>query len=63
MKQYGKTFKQYFDLLKEYKHLLTKQQYNTLKGQILKGDIEGFRKGLFNLAKIKYVGGNKNETK
>lgn len=63
MKQYGKTFKQYFNLLNEYKQLLTKQQYKTLKGQILKGDIQGFRKGLFNIAKIKYVGGIINETK
>lgn len=46
-----------FNLLKEYKHILTKQQYKTLKGQILKGDIEGFRKGLFKIAKIKYIGG------
>lgn len=51
--------KQNFDLLNEYKHLLTKQQYRTLKGQILKGDIEGFRKGLFKIAKIKYLGGIK----
>ena len=57
MKQYGKTFKQQFILLREYKHLLTKQQYRTFKGQILKADIEGFRKGLFKIAKIKYVGG------
>ena len=49
--------KQQFILLNEYKHLLTKQQYRTFKGQILKGDIEGFRKGLFKIAKIKYVGG------
>ena len=46
-----------FKLLKEYKNILTKQQYKTLKGQILKGDIQGFRKGLFNIAKIKYIGG------
>lgn len=50
--------KEQFKLLKEYKHLLTKQQYKTLKGQLLKGDIEGFRKGLFKIAKIKYLGGN-----
>ena len=49
--------KQSFKLLKDYKHLLTKQQYRTFKGQILKGDIEGFRKGLFKIAKIKYIGG------
>ena len=48
--------KQNFELLNGYKHLLTKQQYKTLKGQILKGDIEGFRKGLFKIAKIKYIG-------
>ena len=45
-----------FKLLKDYKGRLTKQQYKTFKGQILKGDIGGFRKGLFNLMKIKYVG-------
>lgn len=45
-----------FILLKEYKNKLNKQQYKTLKGQILKGDIEGFRKGLFKIVKIQYVG-------
>ena len=44
-----------FKLLKEYKHILTKQQMKTLKGQILSGDIEGFRKGLFKLAKKKIL--------
>ena len=48
--------KECFQLLKEYKHMLTRQQIKTLKGQILAGDINGFRKGLFKLAKIKYVG-------
>lgn len=48
--------KQCFDLLKDYKGRLTKQQYRTFKGQILKGDTEGFRKGLFNLMKVNYVG-------
>jgi hypothetical protein len=38
-------------LLSQYK--LTKQQYKTFKGQILSGDIEGFRKGLFKVAKRK----------
>jgi len=47
--------KQSLLLLKECKDRLTKQQYNTLKGQILKGDIRGFRKGLFNILKIKYT--------
>lgn len=45
-----------FILLKEFKNKLTKQQYKTLKGQILKGDIDGFRKGLFKIVKIQYVG-------
>lgn len=48
--------KENFKLLKEYKHILSKQQYKTLKGQLLSGDISGFRKGLFKLVKIKYVG-------
>lgn len=59
MKSCRKSLKTHFELLKEYSHLLTKQQYKTLKGQILKGDIQGFRKGLFNTAKIKYLGGLK----
>lgn len=47
--------KENFNLLKEYKYLLTKQQYKTLKGQLVNGDIEGFRKGLFKIAKINYL--------
>lgn len=35
-----------FILLKKYKYYLTKQQKKTLKGQILSGDIDGFKKGL-----------------
>ena len=38
--------KEYFKLLNQYKHKLTKQQYKTFKGQILAGDIKGFVKGL-----------------
>lgn len=44
-----------FKLLKAYKYRLSKQQYRTLKGQILSGNYEGFRKGLFTIAKRKYV--------
>lgn len=33
-------------LLKQYRYILTKQQKNTFKGQILSGDTEGFKKGL-----------------
>ncbi len=52
----GKTLEINYKLLKQYRYLLTRQQFLTLKGQLLKGDIEGFRKGLFKIAKIKYVG-------
>ena len=38
-----------FKLLKRYKYKLTRQQKRTLKGQILSGDIEGFKKGLVKL--------------
>lgn len=65
IKQDGKTLrekgllklmiKECFKLLKDYKGRLTKQQYRTFKGQILNGDIEGFRKGLFNLMKLQYT--------
>lgn len=36
-------------LLNQYGKYITKQQYKTFKGQILNGDIEGFRKGLFKV--------------
>lgn len=51
MKSCRKSIRNEFNLLKEYKNQLTKQQYKTLKGQILSGDIEGFRKGLFKIIK------------
>ena len=51
----SKDIKQCFLLLRDYKGRLTKQQYRTFKGQILSGDIEAFRKGLFKLMKLKYV--------
>lgn len=44
-----------FKLLKYYKYKLNKQQYRTFKGQILNGDIDGFRTGLFNLMKRKLM--------
>ncbi len=47
--------KEDFKLLKEYKHLLTRQQYRTLKGQIISGNIEGFKKGLFKIIKKRMV--------
>ena len=45
-------------LLKKYKYGLTKHQYKTFKGQIIKGDIAGFRNGLFNLIKKKALNNN-----
>ena len=38
--------KNYLKLLKKYRRKLTRQQLLTLRGQILNGDIEGFKKGL-----------------
>lgn len=37
--------------LKESKKYLTKQQYRTIKGQLIAGDIEGANKGLNRLLK------------
>lgn len=45
--------------LNKYKRLLTKQQYRTIKGQIIAGDILGAEKGLKKLIEKKKV--NKNE--
>ena len=44
-----------FKLLKRYKYLLTRQQKRTLKGQILSGDINGFKKGLYKLINRKWL--------
>lgn len=41
--------KECFNLLKIYKHKLTRQQLLTLKGQIKANDIVGFKKGLCKL--------------
>ena len=43
-------------LLSNYKYQLNKQQKRTFKGQILSGDTEGFKTGLFNLIKKKLLG-------
>lgn len=42
---------EYLKLLKKYRNKLTRQQLLTLRGQILNGDIEGFKKGLKKLVK------------
>lgn len=39
--------KEMLDLLSANRFRLTRQQFKTIKGQILKGDIQGARKGLF----------------
>lgn len=41
----------YLKLLKKYRNRLTRQQLLTLRGQILNGDIEGFKKGLKKILK------------
>ena len=48
--------RQAYILLNEYRYMLSKQQKKTFIGQIRNGDINGFRKGLFNLMKVKYIG-------
>lgn len=42
-------YKQALERLKKISHRLSPQQYRTFKGQILKGDIEGFYKGISKL--------------
>ena len=41
----------YLMLLKKMRYILTPQQYRTLKGQCLKGDLQGAIKGLEKIAK------------
>ena len=41
----------YLKILKKYCNKLTKQQLLTLRGQILSGNIEGFKKGLKKILK------------
>ncbi len=36
-----------YKLLRHYKYKLTKQQYNTIKGQIKKGELAGAYKGIY----------------
>ena len=45
--------KSYLIRLKSYRKTLTAQQYKTLKGQVLAGDVDGARKGLRKLLKRK----------
>jgi hypothetical protein len=47
--------KQCFMLLNDYRYKLTSQQRSTFKGQILKGEYDAFRRGLFKLMMVKYL--------
>ena len=44
---------EYLKLLKKYRKRLTRQQLLTLRGQILSGDVEGFKKGLNKILRSK----------
>lgn len=41
----------FIDKLRNYKNIFTKQQYKTLRGQALKGELEAAEKGLQKLIK------------
>ena len=43
-----------FKLLNQYRFLLTKPQVRSLKGQILAGDLNGFKTGLSRILKKRY---------
>ena len=45
---------EYIKLLKKYRKRLTRQQLLTLRGQILSGDIDGFKKGLQKVLSKRY---------
>ena len=47
--------KQAYILLNDYRYRLTKQEKRTFIGQIKKGDIDGFKRGLFKLMLTKYT--------
>jgi len=42
---------EFISKLKSYKSILTKQQYNTLRGQAIKGESEAAKQGLRKLLK------------
>ena len=51
---------QAFKELKKHKNQLTKQQYRTIKGQLIAGDITGGMKGLKRLLNKKVIVGDSN---
>ena len=44
---------EFIKLIRAYKHILTAQEFKTLKGQALSGDIEGANKGFQKILKRK----------
>ena len=53
--------KDYFNLLKQYKDQINRQQFRTFKGQILSGDTKGFVKGLYKVLYGDKVSNRKGE--
>ena len=49
-----------FKELKKHKNQLTKQQYRTIKGQLIAGDITGAMKGLKRVLNKKVIAGDNN---
>lgn len=45
----------FIHLLKKYKYRLSMQQFRTLKGQAVSGDVAGARKGLHTLIERKII--------
>ncbi len=46
--------KKAINMLMVYRNCLTRQQFKTLKGQILSGDTDGFQKGMERILRRKY---------
>ena len=51
MKQFNTETYQTLKLIKANKHKLTPQQFRTLKGQCLAGDVEGAKKGFYKIVR------------
>ena len=47
---------EFMKLLKRNKEKLTRQQFSTIRGQAISGDIEGAKKGLDRVLKRRYKG-------
>ena len=51
MKRFSEKTYPTLKLLKANKHRLSSQQYKTLKGQCLAGDVEGAKKGFYKIVR------------